>query len=69
MVSAAETKTGDIFLNGQQEVPIRMTFIEMGHPQPPTPIKTTSATSYGILTGNMRLKRSKDFDLRFCLMR
>ena len=41
----------------------------MVHPQPPTPIKTDSATSYGILTGNMRRKRSKAFDMRSHWMR
>ena len=65
MVSAAEAKTEAIFLNGHQAVPIHTDLIEMGHPQPPTPIKTNSATSYGILTGNMRQKRSKAFDVRF----
>ena len=65
MASAAEDETGAIFLNGQQDVPIRTALIEMGHPQPPTLIITYSATSYGILTGNMRQKRSKAFDMHF----
>ena len=41
----------------------------MGHPQLPTPTKTDSATSCGILAGNMRRKRSKAFDMRFHWMR
>ena len=61
MASTAEAENGVIFLNSQQAVPIRTDLIEMVHPQPPTPIKTDSATSYGILTGNMRRKRSKYF--------
>ena len=65
MASAAESETGAISLNDQQSVPIRTALIEMGHLQPPIPIKTDSATSYGILTGNMRRKRSKAFDMRF----
>ena len=69
MDSAAETETGAIFLNGQQAVPILTALIEMGHPQLPTPIKTESATSHGILTSNMCRKRSKDFDMRFYWMR
>ena len=59
MDSAAEAETGTIFLNNQQAVPIRTDLIKMGHPQLPTPIKTDSATSYGILTSNMLQKRSK----------
>ena len=69
MASASKAKTGAIFLNGQQDVPIRTDLVKMGHPQPPTPIKTDSATSYGILTVNMRRKRSKDFDRPFHEMR
>ena len=65
MASAAESETGAIFLNGQQAVPIRTNLTNMGHPQPPTPIKTDSASSYGIPTGNMRQKRYKAFDMRF----
>ena len=69
MASAAEAETGVIYLNVQQAVPIRTDLIEMGHTQPPTPINTNSLTSYGILIGNMRQKRSKDFDMRFHWMR
>ena len=69
MASDAEAETGAIFLNIQQAVPIRTVLIEMGHPQPPTPIKTNIATSYGTLISNMRRKRSKVFDMRFQWMR
>ena len=69
MVSTAEAETGAIFLNSQQAVPICTALTEMVHPQPPTPIKTDSATSYGILTGTMRRKCSKSFDMRFHWMR
>ena len=69
MASAAEAKTGAIFLNVQQAVPIRTNLIKMGHPQPPTPIKTDSATSSGILTENMRRKCSKAFNMHFHSMR
>ena len=69
MASAAEAKAGTILLNGQQAVPIRTSLIERDHPQPPTQIKTDSATSYGIITGNMRRKRSKAFDMLLYWMR
>ena len=65
MASAAEAETSAIFLNIQQYVPIRTTLLEMGQCQPPTLIKTDSETSHGILTENMRWKRSKVFDMRF----
>ena len=69
MASASESKNGAIFFNGQQTVPIHTSLTKMGHPQPPTPIKKDNTTSYGILTGNMRWKRSKAFDMRFQWMR
>ena len=68
MAFAAEADTGAIFLNSEKAVPIRTAHVEMGHPQPPTPIKTDSTTYYGILTGNMRRKRSKGFGMRFYWM-
>ena len=69
MASAAEAETGAIFLKGHQDVPIHTALIEMVHLQPPTPIKTNRATSYVILTSNMRWKRSKAFDMCFHWMR
>ena len=69
MASAAEAETGAIFLNGKQAAPIRTALTEMGHPQPPTPIKTNRTTSYSILPGNMPRKRSNAFNMRFHWMR
>ena len=69
MASASKAENGAIFLNGHQAVPIRTALIEIGHPQLPTPIKIDSANSHGILTGNMRQKRSKAFDMHFHWMR
>ena len=37
----------------------------MGHPQPPTPIKTDNTTARGIITGTIKQKRSKAIDMRF----
>ena len=65
MAYAAEAETDANFLNIQQAVPICTTLLEMGHPQPPTPIKTNIKTSHIILTGNMLRKHSKSFDIRF----
>ena len=65
MASVVETETGAILLNCQQTVPIYTALTEMGHPQLPNPIKTDSATSYGILTGNMRRTCTKAVDMRF----
>ena len=60
-----DSRIGAFFLNVRQAVLIRKALTEMGHLQPPTPIKTNSATSYSIRTANMHRKRSKAFDMRF----
>jgi hypothetical protein len=69
MSSAAESETGGVYLNGKEAVPIRTTATELGHPQPPTPIKTDNTTAHGILTRTVRQKLSKAFDMRFHWMR
>ena len=65
MASAAEAEVAGLFINANKAVPIRHTLIEMGHPQPPTPLKTDNTTAQGILTGKFRQKRSKSIDMRF----
>ena len=36
----------------------------MGHPQPPTPIKTDNSTTAGFANKNIQLKKSKSWDMR-----
>ena len=64
MSSAAEAETIGIFHNAKTAVPIRTALEELGHPQPPTTIRTDNSTSHGILTSTIRQKRSKAFDMR-----
>ena len=35
----------------------------LGHPQPPTPIKTDNATANGFVQNNMHLRKSKTWDM------
>jgi hypothetical protein len=65
MASAAEAEVAGIYLNAQEGVSERNCLIEMGHPQPPTPIRTDSTTARGIVTGTIKQKRSKAIDMRF----
>ena len=65
MVSAAEAEYGALFLNGQAAVPIRITLMEMYHPQPPTPIQVDNSTAVGIANKSIKQKRSKAMDMRF----
>jgi hypothetical protein len=65
--SASEAETSSLFLNAQEAVPILTALVEMGHPQPSagTPIETDNSTAHGILHAQVRMKKSKAFDMRF----
>ena len=65
MASAAEAEVGALYMNAQEAVPFRTCLIEMGHPQPATPLKTDNMTAKGIIAGTIKQKRSKAMDMRF----
>ena len=65
MSSAAESEVGDLYMNAREDVPIRTTLIEMGHPQPAAPLTTDNNTAKGILNGTLKQKRSKSINMRF----
>ena len=65
MGSAAEAEIGAAYLNGQEGIPIRTTLIEMGHPQPPTPLQVDNTTARSFAAGTMKQKRSKSIDMNF----
>ena len=67
--SSAEAETGGIFHNAQVAIPIRHLLIALGHPQPPTPIKTDNATANGFIHDNIHQKRSKSWDMRYYWLR
>ena len=65
MVSADEAEIGATFHNGQEAVPIRTSLQELGHPQPPTPIRVDNSTAEGFANGTIEQKISKAIDMRF----
>ena len=69
VASAAESELGALFLNGQKAVPIRTTLLELGHPQPPTPIRTDNSAACGIVNDNVRKNKSRSMDMRFFWIR
>ena len=69
MASAAEAELGDLFLNCQEAVPIRITLEEMGHSQPPTPVQVDNSTALGIATRTIKQCNSKAMDMRFYWIR
>ena len=54
MSSAAESEIGALFMNAKIAIPMRITLEELGHPQPPTPIKTDNTTTNGIINGTVK---------------
>jgi hypothetical protein len=65
MASVAEAEVGGLFHNAQTGCPIRQTLIELGHPQPATPIQTDNECAEGIMNGTVKQRRSKAIDMRF----
>ena len=57
--SAAEAETVGIFHNAQVVIPIRYILQQLGHPQPPTPIKTDNSIATGFIHNNIHQKKSK----------
>ena len=65
MTSAMEAEIAAMYENAQNFIEFRQTLTDMGHPQPPTVIRTDNKTACGIVTGTMKQKRSKAIDMRF----
>ena len=65
--SASKAETGGLFLNAQAAVPIITALEELGHQQPVdgTPLETDNSTAHDILRAQVRMKRSKAFDMRY----
>jgi hypothetical protein len=65
VASAAESEVGVCFHNAQSGAPLRVTLTELGHTQPPTPLRTDNSTAFGILNETIKQKRSKAMDMRY----
>jgi hypothetical protein len=65
VTSAAESEVGACFHNAQSGAPLRVTLAELGHTQPPTPLRTDNSTVFGILNETIKQKRSKSMDMRY----
>ena len=69
VASAAEAETGGLFHNARTTIPIRQALETLGHPQPPTPIKTDNTTAKHFVTKTLRQKKSKSWDMRYHWLR
>jgi hypothetical protein len=65
VASAAESEVGACFHNSQSGVPLRVTLTELGHTQPPTPLRTDNSTAYSNVNETIKQKRSKAMDMRY----
>ena len=65
VASAAESKLGALFLDRQKAVPICTVIIELGHPQPLTPIRTENLATCGTVNGKVRKNKSRSMDETF----
>jgi hypothetical protein len=65
MSSAAEAELGALFINAKTAISIQQTLIELGHPQPRTPMQTDNATAHALLTNKILPKALKAMDMRF----
>jgi hypothetical protein len=65
VASADESEVGACFQNAQIGAPLRDTLAELGHIQPPTPLRTDNSTAFGILNETIKQKRSKAMDMRY----
>lgn len=65
--SAFEAEYAGLFINGTTSQSIRATLEDLGYPQEATEIVTDNLTTYGIINGTAKQKRSKAVDMRFNL--
>jgi hypothetical protein len=64
VASPAESEVGACFHNAQSGAPLRVTLTELGHTQPPKPLRTDNSTAFSILNETIKQKRSKAMDMR-----
>ena len=65
MSSAAEAELRGLFINAKEAVHFRNILIEMGNPQPPTPMQIDNSTSNGVIDNKIKPKQNKATDMRF----
>jgi hypothetical protein len=64
MSSAAKAKIGDPYTTAKEMVHLHQTLIDMGWPQPCTPLQKDTSTAAGITNLTIILQKTKSMDLR-----
>ena len=65
MSSASEAETAALFYNCKAAAPLRVTLMEMGHPQGRTLVTTDNSAAQGLIKKTMIPKAAKSYDMRF----
>ncbi len=69
MALAAESKLAALIVTAREMIPHRQTLIDMGWPQPKSPIQTNNSTATGVTNNTIVPCRSKMMDMRFWWLR
>ena len=69
MASAAEAEMAALFITAKNMIPLRNTLIEMGWPQPQTPIQTDNSTAVGFTNTIIVNKATKSSDMKVWWLR
>ena len=69
MSSAAKSELGALLITARELVPIPHTMINMGCPQPQTPIQTENSTAAGVVNDTIIARKTECMDLRLHWLR
>ena len=64
MGAASESEIAGGYVNARDAVETRIALMEMGHPQPATPLELDNTAVYGIIAKQLLPRRSKAIDMR-----
>jgi hypothetical protein len=64
MASAAEAELVALFVTAREMIPHRQTLINMGWPQPKSPIQADNSTAAGVTNKTIVPRRAKMMDMR-----
>eukprot|EP00804_Cyclotella_cryptica_P012453 CCRYP_010880-RA/>CCRYP_010880-RA protein AED:0.47 eAED:0.47 QI:0/0/0/1/0/0/2/0/147 len=62
--SAAEAELAGLYICAKEMVPLRNSLVEMGWPQPQSPIQTDNTTAFGIANKTIITRKMKSMDMR-----
>lgn len=56
---------GALYINAKRGMEERQILMEMGHPQPPTPVQVNNLTADAIVNNRVQPKHTKAMDMQF----